>query len=44
MKILLTGSPIILYYKNIESNSLDLGKKLENQVNFIISVQSLIWF
>jgi len=27
MKIFLTGTPVILYYKNTEYDSIDLGKK-----------------
>lgn len=35
MKILLIGTPVILYYKNTESDSLDMGKKKESPVNVI---------
>lgn len=33
MKILLIGIPVILYYKNTESSSFDMGKKDESLVN-----------
>lgn len=35
MKILLIGNPVILYYENTKSDSLDMEKKKESPVDVI---------